>query len=290
MASKSVSQVKKVLWYILFANLFVAVIKIIVGHLIQSSSMSADGFHSLTDGVSNIVGLLGIFLASQPIDENHPYGHRKYECITGLFIGGMLLVIVGRIVMEAIPRLLDPVAPQVNLESLAALLITVAVNIGVCWYEYRVGKRLNSFILVSDSVHTRSDIYVSFGVLFALVAIKFGAPPIIDPVTSLLVAGCIVKAAIEIIKSTSAILVDSNAVDARLVELTARSFPQVINVHKIRSRGTDNHAFVDMHIIIDADMSIGEAHDLVHAIEEKLKADIGPHLEAMIHTEPFGKK
>ena len=290
MSSKSVSQVKKVLWYILFANFFVAVIKIVIGHLIQSSSMSADGFHSLTDGVSNIVGLLGIFLASQPVDENHPYGHRKYECITGLFIGGMLLVIVGRIVMEAIPKLFDPVAPQVNFESLAALVVTVIINIVVCWYEYREGRRLNSFILISDSMHTKSDIYVSFGVLFALVGIKFGAPAIIDPVTSLIVAGFIVRAALEIIKSTSAILVDSNAVDASLVEQVARSFPQVINVHKIRSRGTDNHAFVDMHIIIAADMSIGDAHNLVHAIEEKLKADIGPHLEAMIHTEPFSEK
>ncbi len=285
-----VEQVKKVLWYILFANIFVAVVKIIIGNMIQSASMTADGYHSLTDGVSNVVGIIGISLAAQPVDEKHPYGHRKYECITGLFIGGMLLAIVANIVMEAVPKLMNPVVPQVSLESLVALVVTVVINILVCWYEYRAGKRLNSFILVSDSLHTRSDIYVSVGVLFTLVAIKLGAPPVIDPITSLVVAAFIVKAAIEIIQSTSAILLDSNAVDAELVEATVRAFPQVINVHKIRSRGTETHLFIDMHIVIDPEMSIAQAHALVHDIDAKLKSEIGPHLETMIHTEPYSEK
>ncbi len=290
MLTQVVEQVKKVLWYILFANIFVAVVKIIIGNMIQSASMMADGYHSLTDGVSNVVGIIGISLAAQPVDEKHPYGHRKYEGITGLFIGGMLLAIVANIVREAIPKLMAPVVPQVSAESLVALVVTVVVNIAVCWYEYRAGKRLNSYILISDSLHTRSDIYVSVGVLFTLVAIKLGAPPVIDPITSLVVAAFIVKAAIEIIQSTSAILLDSNAVDVELVETTVRVFPQVINVHKIRSRGTETNLFIDMHIVIDPQMSIAQAHALVHDIDAKLKSVIGPHLETMIHTEPYNEK
>jgi cation diffusion facilitator family transporter len=286
MLRQTAKQVKKVLWLILFANLSVALVKIIIGSMTQSASMTADGFHSLTDGVSNVVGLIGIGLASKPVDQDHPYGHKKYECITSLFIGGMLLVIAAQIIIEAIARFLEPVVPQFGMETLAALVATIIINIVVCVYEFKQGKRLNSYILISDSLHTKSDIYVSLGVLSTLVLLKLGAPPIIDPITSILVAGFIANAAINIIKSTSDILVDKIAVDEALIRTIAISFEQVIDVHEIRSRGSDGNLFIDMHIVIDAAMSIEAAHELVHAIEEKLKGEIGSHLEVMIHTEP----
>lgn len=290
MSQSSTKQVKKVLWLILFANLIVAVTKIIIGSIVQSASMTADGFHSLTDGVSNIVGLIGIGLASKPVDINHPYGHKKYEFLTSLFIGGMLLVIVGKIVMEAIERIVDPIIPQFGAETIAALIATLVVNFVVCVYENRQGKRLNSFILISDSLHTRSDIYVSLGVLLTLIGIQLGAPPIIDPIMSIIVGGFIVRAALDIIKSTSEVLVDKASVDLASIKDVAKSFAQVVDVHEIRSRGSETDLYVDMHIIIDPAMNIEEAHDLVHAIEEKLKSEINPHIQVMIHTEPVGKQ
>ena len=224
MLQQEAKQVKKVLWSILLANIAVAIVKIVIGNMIQSASMAADGFHSLTDGISNVVGLIGITLASKPVDQDHPYGHKKYECISGLFIGGMLLVIAAQITFEAITRILEPVIPQFGIEALAALIVTIIINIVVCVYEYRQGKRLNSYILISDSLHTKSDIYVSLGVLSTLVLLKLGAPPIIDPITSIIVAGFIVNAAIEIIKSTSDILVDKIAVDVDLVKSINKVF------------------------------------------------------------------
>lgn len=287
MSQDTTKQVKKVLWFILFANLFVAVTKIAIGNLIQSASMSADGFHSLTDGVSNVVGLIGIGYAAKPVDDDHPYGHKKYECLTGLFIGGMLVVIAAQIMLEAFSRILQPVTPQFGLESIAALLLTLLINIIVCVYEYRQGKRLNSYILISDSLHTRSDIFVSLGVLTTLVCIKLGAPPLVDPIASMVVGGFIVHAAIEIIKSTSNILVDRVAIDLALIKTITLSFSQVMDVHEIRSRGSESDPFVDMHIEIDPVMSIEAAHDLVHEIEEKLKNEINPNLQVLIHTEPY---
>jgi len=289
MSQGSTTQVKKVLWLILFANLIVAVTKIIIGSIIQSSSMTADGFHSLTDGVSNIIGLIGIGLASKPVDKNHPYGHKKYEFLTSLFIGGMLLVIVAKIVLEAIERIVDPIIPQFGAETIAALIATLFVNLVVCVYENRQGKRLNSFILISDSLHTKSDIYISLGVLLTLIGIKLGAPPIIDPIMSIIVGGFIVRAAVDIIKSTSEILVDKASVDLASIQAAAKSFAQVVDVHEIRSRGSETDVYVDMHIIIDPTMNIEEAHELVHKIEEKLKAEINPHIQVMVHTEPLKK-
>ena len=287
MPQDSAKQVKKVLWLILAANLLVAVTKILIGHSIQSTSMTADGYHSLTDGVSNVVGLIGIAFAAKPVDSDHPYGHKKFEFLTGLFIGGMLLVITTNIILEAIAKILEPVTPQFGADTIAALVATLVINVIVSVYEYRQGQRLNSYILIADSLHTRSDIYVSLGVLLTLLGIKLGAPPLIDPIASIIVAGFIAHAALEIIKSTSDILVDRAAVDLVLIESVTMTFSQVKDVHGIRSRGSESALFIDMHIEIDPLMSIEEAHELVHQIEEKLKEEINPTIQALIHTEPY---
>ena len=179
MKDDNYKKVKQVLWIILFANFTVALLKIIIGKSIKSSSMTADGFHSISDGSSNIVGLIGITLASKPIDKDHPYGHNKFEVMSSLFIGAMLVFIAGKVVFDALSRFINVVTPNISIGSLIALIITLGINIFVCNYEYKKGKKLNSYILVSDSLHTKSDIFVSVGVLVTLIRIKLGLPSII---------------------------------------------------------------------------------------------------------------
>ena len=287
LVAKSIEKVKNVLWLILVANLAVAAVKIIAGQLIQSASLTADGFHSLTDGVSNVVGLIGIWFAAQPIDENHPYGHRKYEFLTGLFIGFMLLLIAGIVLYEAGSKFVDPTIPHISLSSLVALVVTLCVNIFVCIYEYRQGKQLGSSILIADSLHTRSDVYVSISVLLALLGIKYGLPPIIDPIASLIVAGFIIKAAIEIIRSTSEVLVDAAVADSDVIRDIALCFNEVRGVHDIRSRGTDQELYIDMHVLIDPKMGIAESHQLSHAVEQKICHELNVRARVMIHMEPY---
>ncbi len=282
-------RVKRVLWIILFANLAVAAAKIEVGSLIRSNSLTADGFHSLTDGSSNIVGLVGMWLASKPVDEDHPYGHKKFEILAGLFIGGMLFVLGGKIVITAIERLINPAVPNITPMSLVTLILTLCINIFVSTYEYKKGKKLNSQILVSDSMHTRSDIYVSIGVLVTLVCIKIGLPPIIDPIVSFIVAGFICHAAILIFKDNSSILVDKAAVDINVVKNIAMSFEKVKDAHSIRSRGSENDVHIDMHIMTEPDLSVEKSHELIHEIEERIKYQINKSVQVIAHIEPFNK-
>jgi len=283
-------RVRQVLWIILFANLGVAVLKIAIGTIINSSSMTADGFHSLTDGSSNVVGLIGIRLASKPVDEDHPYGHTKFETLTGLFIAGMLFFISGKIILGAISRLMNPVIPNITMESLIVLIATLCINIFVCAYEYNSGKKLGSQILISDSMHTKSDIYVSIGVLVTLVCIKMGLPSIIDPIASIIVAGFIIHAAYEIFKDNSGVLVDKAVVDTDKIKDITLSFDQVKDTHNIRSRGSDNDLHIDMHIMTDPYMSIEESHELIHNIEEKLREAISENVQVIAHFEPFDVK
>ena len=287
MQKPSMQKIKQVLWVILFANLAVAGVKIVVGQLILSASLTADGFHSLTDGISNVVGLIGIQFASPPIDENHPYGHRKYEFLTGLFIGFMLLIIASIVLYEAISKFSHPVTPAITVVSLFALVATLIINVFVCVYEYRQGKKLGSAILISDSLHTRSDVYVSISVLFTLLGIKYGLPPIIDPIASLVVAAFIIRAAFQIIRSTSEVLVDKAVADSDKIRGITLEFPQIRGVHNIRSRGTEQELYIDMHILIDPNMGIAESHKLCHAVEEKLCREMQVTARVMIHFEPY---
>ncbi|MDF2592972.1 MAG: putative Co/Zn/Cd cation transporter [Clostridia bacterium] len=281
------NKIKKILWIILFANLFVAVLKIILGYLIKSSSLTADGFHSLTDGSSNIVGLVGIQFASKPVDAEHPYGHSKFETLAGLFIAVMLFVLGLKIISSAFANLMHPMTPTVSFASISALLITLAINIFVSTYEYRQGKKLNSILLVSDSLHTKSDIFISLGVLVTLICIKLGFPPIIDPLASLVVSIFVIHGAYEIFTETSGVLVDQAVVSTEEVQSIIMSFPQVKNVHKIRSRGCNHSVYIDLHLLVEPLMSIESSHILMHEIEEKLCLGLERSVQAYIHLEPF---
>ena len=287
MINNNFNKVKRILWVILFANLSVAALKIVTGYLIKSTSLTADGFHSLTDGSSNIVALVGIQFASKPVDEEHPYGHSKFETLAGLFIAVMLFLLGLKIISSSIVNLMHPIAPTVSFASIAALLITLAINIFVARYEYQQGRKLNSILLISDSLHTKSDVFISIGVLLTLICIKIGVPPIIDPIASLVVSIFVLHGAYEIFTETSGVLVDQAAVAPMEVKNIIMSFPQVKNVHKIRSRGCDRSIHIDLHLLVEPLMSIESSHILMHDIEEKLSADLQKSVQAYIHLEPY---
>ena len=280
-------QVQTVLFVILIANLSVAVLKIAVGTIINSASMTADGFHSLSDGSSNIIGLIGIKLASKPKDEDHPYGHGKFETLASLFICAMLFTIAGKVIIDAIDTFRNPVLPDITLASLLAMIFTLIVNLFVTIIEYRKGKKLQSQILISDSIHTRSDIYVSIGVLVTLVGVKLGLPPIIDPIASLIVAGFIIHAGYEIFQESKNILVDTSTVDSEKITKLVLDFKQVKGVHNIRSRGSQNNVHIDLHLLVDPKMTVEESHELEHQIEHAVRESLYPNAEVLAHIEPF---
>lgn len=287
MRSDNYKNVKVVLWVILFANLIVAFLKVAVGFFINSTSIMADGFHSISDASSNVVGLVGINLASKPIDKEHPYGHHKFEIITGMFIGSMLLFIGCKIVIEAMNRFINPVDLMITNESLIVLVITLLINIFVSTYEYRKGKKLNSYILISDSLHTRSDIFVSIGVVIALICIKIGIPSVIDPIVSIGVSICIFHSAYEIFKSAIDILVDSAVIEEEIIVNVLKNIDGVKDVHNVRSRGSENNIYLDMHIMVEPNTTVDEAHNLEHEIESLFKRHINENTQVIIHIEPF---
>lgn len=286
MEKNNYKEVQKILAIILVANLLVAGLKILVGTIIKSTSMTADGFHSVSDGASNVIGLIGIHFASKGRDKEHPYGHSKYETLAGLFISLMLFIAGGNVILAAIEKFRNPVMPEVTTMSLLALVFTLIVNIVVSNIEYRKGKELNSQILISDSMHTRSDVYISLGVLATLIAIKLGLPIWIDPLASLVVAAFIIQAAYEIFRNNSHILLDGEAIDSEDIREVVMSFEEVKDVHKIRSRSSINIVNVDLHLVVDPELDVEESHKLTHDIEDAIRDKFDENLQLIAHLEP----
>jgi len=278
-------QIIKVLAFALSLNLVVAFAKLVYGHLTGSISMKADGFHSLMDGASTTVGMLGIWMASRPPDESHPYGHRKHEQFASLFIAGLLLITGFEVAKDAIQTIYEPSVPRVTSLSFAIMLGTMAVNLVVTTLESRKGREYNSPILIADSLHTRSDIFISIGVIFSLVAVKAGYP-VIDVVAGIVIALIIAKAGLDVLREVSFTLLDASVLDTDMLCKIALEIEGVEDCHNIRTRGTADNVYVDLHVLVREDMHIDEAHCIAHAVENHIKEKVEGVKDVMVHLEP----
>ena len=278
-------KVQRVLVYVLILNLAVAFAKIVYGNLTGALSMSADGYHSLFDGTSNIIGLAGSAIAAHPPDKEHPYGHQKYETVASFFIALLLIFVGVEIFQNALKRFLIPNMPEVTAVSFLVVLGTMGINYLVTRYEYGQGESLRSQVLIADSMHTRSDIYVSLSVMVSLIAIKLGFP-IIDPIVALIISFIIFRAGYGIIKETSKSLLDMSRIEENEICQLVMGVEGVMDCHHIRTRGSMGDVKVDMHVLVQSDMPLGEAHLLSHKVSKKLKAEYKDISDVVVHLEP----
>jgi cation diffusion facilitator family transporter len=279
------SAIVSVLNKVLVLNLAVAIAKIVLGYATGAVSVLSDGFHSLTDSASNIVALVGVSVARRPPDENHPYGHRKYETIASVGILLFLIIVLLEVVTAAIDRLMTGAVPRVYPEGIGVMTITLVVNIVVMNYELRQGHRLNSEVLLADAKHTRSDVLTSVTVIAALIGVSFGYP-LLDPIAALFVAAFIGHACWQIAQGASRILSDEVALAEDEVRAVVQTVPEVIGCHQIRTRGSADHVFVDMHIWLNGDMRLDDAHTASHVVKDKLMAKYPQIADVVIHIEP----
>jgi cation diffusion facilitator family transporter len=277
--------VKTVLIVTLLLNWAVSIAKIAAGFLANSFSLIADGLHSFSDGLSNITGLIGISIASRPRDDDHPYGHEKFETISALAISLMLVLVSLNIIYSAVLRIIDPVTPEITWVTFLVLIITILVNIFVSRYEFKKGTELKSELLISDSAHTGSDILVSISVLISLISAYMGYP-FLDPIASILIAVIIIKVAAQIFLKNTDVLSDHIVIKPEKIEPIIMEVPGVLRCNNIRTRGRKDHIFVDLHIKISGDMTVYKQHELTHDIEDRIKTNIPAVKEVYFHIEP----
>jgi len=285
--SDRVHDIRRVLWVILFLNLGVAFAKLAYGTISGSAAMQADGFHSLFDGTSNVVGLVGMSFASRPADRDHPYGHGKYETYASAIIGAMLLFAAYRIGESAVRQLVGTAEPpSVTAVSFAIMILTLSVNLFITTWERRVGKKLGSEILVADASHTGSDILVSLGVIASLVLVKLGFEKA-DPIVALLVAVAIVYTAWGVFKQASATLSDSARIPSAEICAAAMGCAGVLGCHNVRTRGSEAEVYVDLHVQVDATRSVADGHRIAEEVERCVARAFPSVVDVIVHLEPF---
>jgi cation diffusion facilitator family transporter len=279
------AEVTSVLYRVLFLNLIVATAKIALGLATGAVSVLSDGFHSLTDTASNIVGIIGVRIAGAPPDDDHPYGHRKFETMASLAIMVFLLLVLREVLSAAWEQWQTGGQPSITPLTFVVMAGTFAVNLGVVFYERSAGRRLQSEVLIADASHTMSDLMTSATVIVALVGVKLGYSWL-DPLAAVVVAGFIAYACWEIFNSTTGILADRFVIPEEEIRQVVQSVPEVIGSHHIRTRGSNDFVFLDLHIWMDAGMDLDRAHSISHVVKDRLMARFPQIKDAIIHIEP----
>lgn len=279
------AKIRTVLAATLILNWIVAALKLGYGAWSDTLSMVADGFHSLLDGSGNILGLITMSVAILPADHSHPYGHRKFESFAALGISLLLLLAAYEIGQGAFRRWQEGSAPYVTFLSFLIMIITLGVNLFVSWYETREGRRLQSEILVADAMHTRSDLYASLTVLVSLAAAKVGYPGL-DVVAAIFIVLLIARSGIRIIGQSLYVLADASRLPPSTVEKLAVEVDGVRECHAVRSRGFPDAVYMDLHILVDPQLTVAEAHEIAHRVEASLKEQFPEVADMVVHVEP----
>lgn len=281
----SARETRRMLWIILALNWLVAAAKLGYGLITGSVAMQADGIHSSFDGMSNVIGLIGLWLAAHPPDALHPYGRKKYETFAAAGIGILLFGTGVYIVWNSYLHWREALVPDVTPLSFGIMLGTMAVNIAVTVWERRRGEVLESEILVADAHHTASDILSSFSVLVGLAAVSAGYP-LLDPIVGVIIAGFIARTGMMVLRDASQSLIDRARIEAEPVRLVALKVEGVLCCEDIRTRGLPRHVFMDLTIHVEPAMTTAHAHAVAHQVEEELKRAFPRVAEVVVHVAP----
>lgn len=279
--------IQRTLWRVLGVNLAVAGGKLWAALASGNLTVAGATVDSILDASNNVLALIVIAMAARGPDEDHPYGHDKFETMGALAIVGVLSVTCFELTRGAFRRLLAP-EPAVALQPafIAVLLAAAAINTLVVLHERREGRRLGSPLLLADAAHTTGDIAVSALAIASLLGASAGLAWL-DPVLALLVVGIIARSGLQILRVTVPVLVDERATDATQLRNAAMGVPGVTAVPQVRSRTTSSGTvFAELTITVDGGMSVAAGHQLADEVERAVAAALDGPVDVTVHVEP----
>ena len=280
--------IRRVLVQVLVLNLAVALAKGMAFISSNALSVAAEVTHSSLDAANNVFALLIARFAAQGPDEDHPYGHQKFETLGALLVAGLLSITVFELVKTAASRIAADNPPTIEATPLALGVMAASLLAGlwIATYESRRGRALGSDLLLADATHTRSDVLTTLGVLGGLIAVRAGYAWV-DPWISFLVAAVIGHTGWRIIRSSVPVLVDQRAVDPVRIQRVAEAQAEVLSCYGIRSRGRAEQLFAELTISVDSSLDVARSHAIADAVEQRVAKEIGAR-EVVVHVEPEG--
>jgi cation diffusion facilitator family transporter len=270
----------------IISNTLLILIKLAVGLISGSVSIISEAIHSSMDLIAAIISFLSVRVSDNPPDSRHPYGHGKIENISGVIEALLIFIAAVWIIIEAARKLFGG---KIELDSIVlgstVMLISAIVNTIVSRRLYKVARSTNSVALEADALHLKTDIFTSLGVAIGLGLIMVTGINWLDPVIAILVAMFIIKEAYHLLRRAFTPLLDAAWSDSEIDELEKTLNRLGVSYHNLRTRVAGNYRFVDIHIQIPEDVSVGNAHKYCDKIENELTGNY-ENLTVTIHVEP----
>lgn len=275
-------------------NIILTVFKIFAGVLGRSTAMIADGIHSLSDLLSDIVVIVFVKISAKGRDKDHDYGHGKFETFATLIISLMLIVVAVNLMsggINKIRQILD--GGEVSSPGMIALWAAVAsIVLKEILYRYTIiqGKALNSPMMIANAWHHRSDALSSVGSLLGIAGAIFLGDKfvILDPITGCVISIFILVMAVKMSVPAIKELLDVSLPDdvEEKIEATAKSVKGVVDLHELKTRREGPGIIMEGHLVLDSDISLKEAHNISKKVEESLRKEFGPETQISLHLEP----
>lgn len=279
----------------MFVNILLFVFKLVAGIVGRSGAMVADAVHSASDFVTDIVVLIFVRISAKPRDDDHKWGHGKYETLASLIIGVALFAVGVEILIDSAEKIVS-VANGVELPRPGAIAI-IAAGVSILFkellyhYTVRVGIHTDSPSVVANAWHHRSDALSSIGALLGIGAAYFLGEKwrIADPIAAIVVAALVIKVAYDLCRTALADLLERSLpkdVEDEILSIISTT-PKVSKPHNLRTRRIGSNIAIEVHIRVDGSMSVYESHEISRDIERALRAKFGEHTAVAIHIEPF---
>jgi cation diffusion facilitator family transporter len=272
----------------IMSNTFLIIIKAVVGVLSGSVSIISEAIHSFMDLLAAIIAFFSVKVSDKAPDEKHPYGHGKYENISGVIEGFLIFIAAGWIIYEAVNKILNRNEIEQLGTGFIVMFISAVVNFFVSRRLYKVAKETDSIALEADALHLKVDVYTSLGVAAGLAMIWITGYTILDPVVAILVAILILRESYILLKTAYSPLLDVKLPDDEIAVIKQAiecKNIECISFHQLRTRKAGHLRYVDLHLEVPASLSVKESHDICDAIEKEIEAKL-KNVEVNIHVEP----
>lgn len=275
-------------------NLLLLIFKFVAGIMGRSAAMVADAVHSLSDFVTDIIVIVFVKISGKPEDNNHRYGHGKYETLATAMIGVALFVVGIGLLVNGATKIYEvingAILPAPSKIALIAAVVSIVAKELIYRYTVRAGKKLNSQAVIANAWHHRSDAFSSIGTVIGIGGAIFLGERwrILDPIAAVAISGFILKVAIDLIKPCLDELLERSlpADTERKIMDIIESFPEISSPHHLRTRRIGSHIAIEVHVRLDGKMSLEEAHTVVTMVERRLKDEFGSDTHIGIHMEP----
>jgi cation diffusion facilitator family transporter len=270
------------------SNASLVVLKVVVGLLTGSVGVLSEAVHSGMDLIAAMVARFSVVRSAKPADDDHRYGHGKFESLSGLIEGSLIFVAAGAIVFEAARRLVWMTEIELAYAGMAVMAVSAIVNAVVSRRLFAVARRTDSLALEADAYHLRTDVWTSAGVFVALGIIQVTGWHIVDPIIAIVVAAMIVRAACGITRKSADGLLDRSLPreELRVVEQIMKShMSHFVDYHRLRTRKAGADRELDLHVTVPSTMSVSDSHELVEALEAEIREAL-PRSTIVVHVEP----